>query len=132
MLTLFSLLIYFCCRFHILLDFDEDKRSCRRKLERHNKRRRRKPDSKGILEKDIDDQLDFSADGSGDGELREGRYFKENRLYFLICLLCYKFFYLKLNTKGFSDVFRPTMSGKFDLAVSRAFYERGALDIFFA
>uniref|UniRef100_A0A0E0PME1 SBP-type domain-containing protein n=1 Tax=Oryza rufipogon TaxID=4529 RepID=A0A0E0PME1_ORYRU len=60
-----------CGKFHILLDFDEDKRSCRRKLERHNKRRRRKPDSKGILEKDIDDQLDFSADGSGDGELRE-------------------------------------------------------------
>ncbi|KAF0922777.1 hypothetical protein E2562_001163 [Oryza meyeriana var. granulata] len=57
--------------FHILLDFDEDKRSCRRKLERHNKRRRRKPDSKGILENDVDDQLDLSADGSGDGELRE-------------------------------------------------------------
>uniref|UniRef100_J3M734 SBP-type domain-containing protein n=1 Tax=Oryza brachyantha TaxID=4533 RepID=J3M734_ORYBR len=60
-----------CGKFHILLDFDEDKRSCRRKLERHNKRRRRKPDSKGILEKDADDQLDLSADGSGDGELRE-------------------------------------------------------------
>uniref|UniRef100_A0A0D9WGE4 SBP-type domain-containing protein n=1 Tax=Leersia perrieri TaxID=77586 RepID=A0A0D9WGE4_9ORYZ len=65
-----------CGKFHILLDFDEDKRSCRRKLERHNKRRRRKPDSKGILEKDVDDQLDLSADGSGDvgsgdGELRE-------------------------------------------------------------
>lgn len=30
-------------RFHILSDFDEGKRSCRRKLERHNKRRRRKP-----------------------------------------------------------------------------------------
>lgn len=30
------------CRFHILLDFDEGKRSCRRKLERHNNRRRRK------------------------------------------------------------------------------------------
>ncbi|KAL5202621.1 hypothetical protein ABZP36_013573 [Zizania latifolia] len=60
-----------CGKFHILLDFDEDKRSCRRKLERHNKRRRRKPDSKGVLEKDVDEQLDFSADGSGDGELRE-------------------------------------------------------------
>ncbi|CAL0309044.1 unnamed protein product [Lupinus luteus] len=32
-----------CGKFHILLDFDEGKRSCRRKLERHNKRRRRKP-----------------------------------------------------------------------------------------
>lgn len=61
----------------MLLDFDEDKRSCRRKLERHNKRRRRKPDSKGILEKDVGDQLDLSADGSGDGELREGRNLKE-------------------------------------------------------
>lgn len=30
-------------RFHILSDFDEGKRSCRRKLERHNVRRRRKP-----------------------------------------------------------------------------------------
>lgn len=55
-----------------MLDFDEDKRSCRRKLERHNKRRRRKPDSKGILDKEIDEQLDLSADVSGDGELREG------------------------------------------------------------
>nr|AQQ11846.1 squamosa-promoter binding protein-like protein [Bambusa oldhamii] len=60
-----------CGKFHVLLDFDEDKRSCRRKLERHNKRRRRKPDSKGTLEKEIDEQLEFSADGSGDGELRE-------------------------------------------------------------
>ncbi|KAG2619336.1 hypothetical protein PVAP13_3NG140945 [Panicum virgatum] len=60
-----------CGKFHVLLDFDEDKRSCRRKLERHNKRRRRKPDSKGILDKEIDEQLDLSADVSGDGELRE-------------------------------------------------------------
>ncbi|KAG2627584.1 hypothetical protein PVAP13_3KG128484 [Panicum virgatum] len=61
-----------CGKFHVLLDFDEDKRSCRRKLERHNKRRRRKPDSKGMLDKEIDEQLDLSADVSGDGELREG------------------------------------------------------------
>ena len=58
--------------FQFSVDFDEDKRSCRRKLERHNKRRRRKPDSKGTLDKEIDDQLDLSADVSGDGELREG------------------------------------------------------------
>ncbi|XAR57146.1 hypothetical protein NMG60_11025183 [Bertholletia excelsa] len=32
-----------CGKFHILSDFDEGKRSCRRKLERHNNRRRRKP-----------------------------------------------------------------------------------------
>ncbi|KAH9574319.1 hypothetical protein CY35_01G050400 [Sphagnum magellanicum] len=30
------------CRFHALSDFDEEKRSCRQKLERHNNRRRRK------------------------------------------------------------------------------------------
>ncbi|KAL6909949.1 hypothetical protein ACP4OV_001207 [Aristida adscensionis] len=60
-----------CGKFHILPDFDEDKRSCRRKLERHNKRRRRKPDSKGTFEKEIDEQLDLSADVSGDGDLRE-------------------------------------------------------------
>ncbi|XP_051129629.1 squamosa promoter-binding-like protein 7 [Andrographis paniculata] len=33
-----------CGKFHVLSDFDEGRRSCRRKLERHNKRRRRKPD----------------------------------------------------------------------------------------
>ncbi|KAL6610207.1 hypothetical protein ACP70R_040176 [Stipagrostis hirtigluma subsp. patula] len=60
-----------CGKFHVLLDFDEDKRSCRRKLERHNKRRRRKPDSKGTFDQEIDEQLDLSADISGDGELRE-------------------------------------------------------------
>ncbi|XP_039048807.1 squamosa promoter-binding-like protein 7 isoform X2 [Hibiscus syriacus] len=32
-----------CGKFHLLSDFDEGKRSCRRKLERHNIRRRRKP-----------------------------------------------------------------------------------------
>ncbi|CAI8590806.1 unnamed protein product [Vicia faba] len=32
-----------CGKFHVLPDFDEGKRSCRRKLERHNTRRRRKP-----------------------------------------------------------------------------------------
>ncbi|CAN1284035.1 Squamosa promoter-binding-like protein 7 [Linum perenne] len=31
-----------CGKFHLLPDFDEGKRSCRRKLERHNNRRRRK------------------------------------------------------------------------------------------
>ncbi|KAF3774349.1 Squamosa promoter-binding-like protein 9 [Nymphaea thermarum] len=33
-----------CGKFHLLSDFDEGKRSCRRKLERHNHRRRRKSD----------------------------------------------------------------------------------------
>ena len=40
-------------RFHVLPDFDEGKRSCRRKLERHNNRRRRKPsDYKGASGKE--------------------------------------------------------------------------------
>ncbi|KAJ7531554.1 hypothetical protein O6H91_14G048700 [Diphasiastrum complanatum] len=39
-----------CGKFHILLDFDEGKRSCRRKLERHNNRRRRKIPDIGITE----------------------------------------------------------------------------------
>lgn len=37
----------------MLENFDEDKRSCRRKLERHNNRRRRKStDTKGAVEKE--------------------------------------------------------------------------------
>ncbi|KAM4126689.1 hypothetical protein ACJW30_02G033600 [Castanea mollissima] len=39
-----------CGKFHILSDFDEGKRSCRRKLERHNNRRRRKPADSGIAD----------------------------------------------------------------------------------
>lgn len=50
-----------CGKFHVLSDFDEDKRSCRRKLERHNNRRRRKAiESKGSLEKEP--QEDHMAD----------------------------------------------------------------------
>ncbi|KAK3011371.1 hypothetical protein RJ639_012080 [Escallonia herrerae] len=42
-----------CGKFHILSDFDEGKRSCRRKLERHNNRRRRKStDTKVATEKE--------------------------------------------------------------------------------
>ncbi|XP_022953236.1 squamosa promoter-binding-like protein 7 [Cucurbita moschata] len=42
-----------CGKFHLLSDFDEGKRSCRRKLERHNNRRRRKPaDSTVAMESD--------------------------------------------------------------------------------
>lgn len=56
-------------RFHVLPDFDEGKRSCRRKLERHNKRRRRKPnDSNSIVEKDLEAQEDSLPDGTCDGE----------------------------------------------------------------
>ncbi|XP_042024587.1 squamosa promoter-binding-like protein 7 isoform X1 [Salvia splendens] len=57
-----------CGKFHILSDFDEGKRSCRRKLERHNNRRRRKPhDSKESAEKES--QLIILADDlSGDDD----------------------------------------------------------------
>ncbi|KAA8548538.1 hypothetical protein F0562_000195 [Nyssa sinensis] len=42
-----------CGKFHILSDFDEGKRSCRRKLECHNNRRRRKPiESRGAVAKE--------------------------------------------------------------------------------
>lgn len=56
-----------CGKFHVLSDFDEGKRSCRRKLERHNNRRRRKPsDSKnsGIQSLDYDDSYDESKKGA--------------------------------------------------------------------
>ncbi|KAI3979962.1 hypothetical protein MKX01_042616, partial [Papaver californicum] len=53
--------------FHILPDFDEGKRSCRRKLEHHNKRRRRKADSKSVGRKES--QGDVIADDlAGEGE----------------------------------------------------------------
>ncbi|KAG4971230.1 hypothetical protein JHK85_037651 [Glycine max] len=44
-----------CGKFHVLSDFDEGKRSCRRKLERHNTRRRRKPtaDSGGATHSEL-------------------------------------------------------------------------------
>ncbi|XP_010279431.1 PREDICTED: squamosa promoter-binding-like protein 7 [Nelumbo nucifera] len=57
-----------CGKFHILSDFDEGKRSCRRKLERHNKRRRRKAvDSRGAVEKEGQGSLS-PEDTSGDAE----------------------------------------------------------------
>ncbi|OIV95809.1 hypothetical protein TanjilG_20259 [Lupinus angustifolius] len=56
-----------CGKFHILLDFDEGKRSCRRKLERHNKRRRRKAaDSEAAAGHELQhvtQNEDFSYDG---------------------------------------------------------------------
>lgn len=57
-------------RFHVLSDFDEGKRSCRRKLERHNNRRRRKPsDSK--LGKESQKEVHVE-DGNHDVEAGEG------------------------------------------------------------
>ncbi|XP_039128586.1 squamosa promoter-binding-like protein 9 isoform X1 [Dioscorea cayenensis subsp. rotundata] len=61
-----------CGKFHILPDFDEGKRSCRRKLERHNKRRRRRstnPSSNVEKEKEL--QGDLLADGNCDAQTKE-------------------------------------------------------------
>ncbi|KAJ4786013.1 Squamosa promoter-binding-like protein 9 [Rhynchospora pubera] len=57
-----------CGKFHLLSDFDEGKRSCRRKLERHNKRRRRRPDSKHEPEREMEDQVDILTDLTCDGQ----------------------------------------------------------------
>lgn len=55
----------------MLPDFDEGKRSCRRKLERHNNRRRRKSaDSKGAVEKELDG--DLQTEVFSDGEAGKG------------------------------------------------------------
>ncbi|EEF45453.1 squamosa promoter-binding-like protein 7 [Ricinus communis] len=67
-----------CGKFHLLPDFDEGKRSCRRKLERHNDRRRRKPhDSKGTaVDKEIQGELQSEetaceAEAGKDGQIIE-------------------------------------------------------------
>ncbi|KAL0414659.1 UNVERIFIED_CONTAM: Squamosa promoter-binding-like protein 7 [Sesamum radiatum] len=57
-----------CGKFHLLSDFDEGKRSCRRKLERHNNRRRRRPsDSRGGTQKEAQ-QISLTDDVSGDDD----------------------------------------------------------------
>ncbi|XP_011009174.1 PREDICTED: squamosa promoter-binding-like protein 7 [Populus euphratica] len=59
-----------CGKFHVLSDFDEGKRSCRRKLERHNNRRRRKPadSSKGSVgDKEVQGDL-LTEDTNCDAE----------------------------------------------------------------
>ncbi|GMH29282.1 hypothetical protein Nepgr_031125 [Nepenthes gracilis] len=61
-----------CGKFHILTDFDEGKRSCRRKLERHNNRRRRRPiDSRKSTEKEAQGDL-LGENVSSDGEAARG------------------------------------------------------------
>ncbi|KAL8226792.1 hypothetical protein R6Q57_016624 [Mikania cordata] len=55
-----------CGKFHVLIDFDEGKRSCRRKLECHNRRRRKHTDSKGPRLQsaaDYDDGRDEAGEG---------------------------------------------------------------------
>lgn len=56
----------------MLSDFDEGKRSCRRKLERHNNRRRRKSvGSRGALDKEYQGDL-HTEDAFSDGEAGKG------------------------------------------------------------
>lgn len=74
--------IYPFCRFHILSDFDEDKRSCRRKLERHNNRRRRKTnDPKDCPEKESQQTI-LADDLSGDDDAGKGLTFDRPILFF--------------------------------------------------
>nr|WPD49292.1 SPL-like protein 7 [Agave tequilana] len=62
-----------CGKFHTLPDFDEGKRSCRRKLERHNRKRRRRPiDLVSIEEKEKGPQADLSTEATYDEEPKEG------------------------------------------------------------
>ncbi|KAJ6430687.1 hypothetical protein OIU84_021971 [Salix udensis] len=64
-----------CGKFHVLSDFDEGKRSCRRKLERHNNRRRRKPaDSKASAgDKEVQgDLLTEDTTATCDAEAEKG------------------------------------------------------------
>lgn len=56
-----------------MANFDEGKRSCRRKLERHNNRRRRKNnDPNNIVEKETEAQGDPLLGVTCDGELIKG------------------------------------------------------------
>lgn len=75
---LLMLIVYFQLlgRFHVLSDFDEGKRSCRRKLERHNNRRRRKPvDSTATIDSDRAGM--HLEDVSCDGEVGKGNNLKQ-------------------------------------------------------
>lgn len=65
--------IFWHSRFHLLSDFDEGKRSCRRKLEKHNKRRRRKPgDSRNVVEKELEAEGDPLTDVNCNGKPEKG------------------------------------------------------------
>eukprot|EP00850_Spirogloea_muscicola_P000302 SM000001S04704 [mRNA] locus=s1:1812550:1817910:+ [translate_table: standard] len=61
---------YLSCRLHPLLEFDEGKRSCRRKLEKHNTRRRRRMGLTNVLEgpgsKDAEQDEEILAMPAGD------------------------------------------------------------------
>lgn len=58
-----------CGKFHVLSDFDEGKRSCRRKLERHNTRRRRKAVDSAVGVDNEVQTVTQNDDSNCDGEL---------------------------------------------------------------
>ncbi|GMI70351.1 SQUAMOSA PROMOTER BINDING PROTEIN-LIKE 7, squamosa promoter binding protein-like 7 [Hibiscus trionum] len=67
-----------CGKFHLLSDFDEGKRSCRRKLERHNIRRRRKPaDSKTAVNNESRGSLQSDGEAGKDGSSLSGQIAEE-------------------------------------------------------
>ncbi|XP_051127988.1 squamosa promoter-binding-like protein 7 [Andrographis paniculata] len=57
-----------CGKFHLLSDFDEGKRSCRRKLEWHNRRRRRKSNDSKAGTDNKAPQIILTDDVSGDDD----------------------------------------------------------------
>ncbi|XAR54570.1 hypothetical protein NMG60_11029771 [Bertholletia excelsa] len=57
-----------CGKFHLLLDFDEGKRSCRRKLKRHSNRRRRKMIEPRVLSENEIQELGLADDAACDDE----------------------------------------------------------------
>jgi hypothetical protein len=70
-------------RFHVISDFDEGKRSCRRKLERHNNRRRRKPgDSRVVMYNESQGTVQ-TENVSCDGEAGQGIVNLNGCYYFL-------------------------------------------------
>lgn len=64
-----------CGKFHVLTDFDEGKRSCRRKLERHNTRRRRKPpaDSGSAAQSELLQPVNQNEENNYDAEAEAGK-----------------------------------------------------------
>ncbi|KAJ4835237.1 hypothetical protein Tsubulata_049435 [Turnera subulata] len=68
-----------CGKFHVLSDFDKGKRSCRRKLERHNNRRRRKPQDGTKVNGDLVSE-DTNCDDGGNGTGKDGSVFEKEVL----------------------------------------------------
>lgn len=107
-MKLFWWINWYCCRFHILSDFDEGKRSCRRKLERHNNRRRRKPhDSKEGAEKESQPII-LADDLSGDGDAGKGMLQLHSNIPSLFLIQLDKWHYSWSSLKCLSPTFRVT------------------------